>query len=48
MKIYEFRFKPMKILAESQEEAEVKLGESLDKLEITDIEESDIIGANFV
>lgn len=48
MKIYEFRFKPIKILSESQEEAENKLSENLDKLEIIDIEESDIIGINLV
>ena len=48
MNIYEFRFKPIKILAGSQEEAEEKLSDNLDKLEITDIEESETIGVNFV
>ena len=48
MKIYKFNFKAINIIAESQEEAEEKLNDNLDKLEITDIEESEVIGIQLV
>ena len=48
MKIYKFNFKAIQIIAESQEEAEEKLSDNLDKLEITDIEESDVLGIELV
>ena len=48
MKIYKFNFKAINIIAESQEEAEEKLNDNLDKLEITEIEESEVIGIQLV
>jgi len=48
MKIYKFNFKAINIIAESQEEAVEKLNDNLDKLEITEIEESEVIGIQLV
>ena len=43
MKAYKFKFEELIITSESQEEAEERLSENLDKLVITKIEEIEII-----